>query len=102
MNGGAGTDILDFTGTVGGDDVRIETVSFYENRTGNDYTGPAESWRPDSAGTIYVEMTQIEEIVVHGTDGDDTLVISGNFDGTALLNSTIFVDAGAGNDIAHF
>ena len=43
-------------------------------------------------------VTNVEEIEIDGGDGDDTLSVSGDLDGTGLAYSTIHFNGGAGND----
>ena len=61
------------------------------------FPGPAEIL-VSSGEQILVEADEVEEIVIHGGGGADTLTVSGSFTGTSLLTSTITVDTGAGND----
>ncbi|MEJ2374975.1 MAG: hypothetical protein P8Y71_05945 [Pseudolabrys sp.] len=91
-------DILDVTGTTAADNVWVEPVAAYELRTNQNYAGSGEILLSNSTGNVLVEMTGIEEIVVHGSGGNDSLVISGDFSGTALLPSTVYVFGDAGND----
>ena len=99
VNGGAETtaDLYDLTGTGADENFFIEIPSEYTTRTGNAYAGSAEILV--STGTnIEAELTEIEDIVIHGGGGADSLTVSGSFTGTSLLTSTIRFDGGEGND----
>ncbi|MCZ7658601.1 MAG: DUF5801 domain-containing protein [Xanthobacteraceae bacterium] len=47
---------------------------------------------------VLVDVTGIEDIVVHGGGGSDTLTVSGSFAGTSSLTSTIHFNGGDGDD----
>ena len=91
-------DTLDVTGATAGGSLWVETVATYEQRTGQNYAGSSEILLSNATGNILVEMAGIEEIALHGSSGNDTIVISGNFSGTALLPSTVYVFGDAGDD----
>jgi Ca2+-binding RTX toxin-like protein len=93
----ASADILDVTGTGAGENFFIETKADYNARVNPDYAGSAEIL-VSSGNDILVEATEIEDIVIHGGGGADTLAVSGSFTGTSLLTSTIHFDGGEGDD----
>ena len=99
VDGGAQTtaDTLDATGSSADEHFYIETTAEYQTRTGNTDTSGAEIVLSQDT-TVLVDMKGIEEIVIHGGGGADTLTVSGNFTGTSLLTSTIEFDGGAGDD----
>ena len=96
-DGGTG-DTLDVTGTAAGESFFLETVADYNLRIDPDYAGTNEILLSDTSGSIMVEMTEIEHVVVHGGDGADTLTVSGDFTGTSLLTSTIQFFGEEGDD----
>ena len=100
VDGGPETtkDVLDITGTSGDEVFYLETVAAYNAHNAPSYNGPSEILLSNGSGTILVAMTEIEEIVVHGGGGNDTLIVSGDFSGTSLLPTTIVFDGGAGDD----
>ena len=98
VNGGTETarDTLDVTGTAADENFFLETKAAFNARVGG-YAGTAEYLV--SLGTaILVEATEIEDVVVHGGGGNDTLTVSGDFTGTSLLTSTVTFDGGGGDD----
>jgi T1SS-143 domain-containing protein len=96
-NDQTGADTYDLTGTTAGENFFVEIPADYVTRTGGSYAGSAEILVSNGAG-IEAELTNIEEIVIHGGGGADTLTVSGSFTGTALLTSTITFDGGEGDD----
>src|SRR5690606_6442954 len=103
VNGGTeaagGADTLELTGgDAANDQFFIETPEEYNLRADPDYGGSAE-FLISNGSSIRAEVTEIEDIVIHGGGGADTLSVSGDFAGTSLLTSTIHFDGGAGEDV---
>ncbi|WP_419904915.1 cadherin domain-containing protein [Kiloniella sp.] len=84
----------------GGDGDDTVTVDM----SGTAYSGV--SITPDDDGNIIIRFTGgpkltldgVEDIVIEGTDGDDNIIISGDFSGTDLATSTIVVHGNSGDD----
>ena len=53
---------------------------------------------PATTGNAEISDTNVEEIVVHLGNAGDTVLVSGNLNGTGVLTTTITVDGGSGND----
>ena len=94
---GGGKDLLDVTGTAAARISSSRSRRTTTTRVNPDYAGTAEIL-VSSGNDILVEASEIEDIVIHGGGGADTLTVSGSFTGTSLLTSTITFDSGAGND----
>lgn len=109
-----GVDLFQLDMTGASETIYLETAAAYEARTGNAYVAPtgfneAETIlisNADSDGgagsgaghKVFTQMTEIEEVAVFGGASSETVVVSGNFTGTALLPTTIHYDGQAGND----
>jgi len=86
-----------YDGGAGEDTVTVDLTGTYNNVTVS----------PDANGNILIEfeggptltLDGVEEIVINGTDGDDTIILEGDFDTTDLAYSTITSELGGGSDI---
>lgn len=64
--------------------------------------------KPDENGNVIIQfgdngptltLDGVEEVVVNGTDGNDIIVIDGDFSGTDIALSTFYTDGLGGNDL---
>nr|WP_292610192.1 DUF5801 repeats-in-toxin domain-containing protein [Nitrobacter sp. 62-13] len=99
VDGGTGNDTLVVNGSTADEHFFLETVAAYNTRIDPDYTGAASNVLvSNETGQIMVEASNIESVTFNGGGGNDTLTVSGDFSGTAILNSTIHFNGEAGND----
>ncbi|HYC49371.1 MAG TPA: VCBS domain-containing protein, partial [Burkholderiales bacterium] len=86
VDGGAGTDTQNVNGTTGDDAFTLSPG--------------AGSLLIDVGGSVGAEVTtsNVENIVVNGDDGDDTVEITGDLTGTGVASSTITFNGGDGDD----
>ncbi|TWF54972.1 beta strand repeat-containing protein [Neorhizobium alkalisoli] len=85
IDGGADTDTLNVTGSAANN---VFTIS------NNDGDAKLEVGVDGSTSSV----TNVEEIVINGGAGNDTLTVSGNLNGTGLAQNTITFNGGEGDD----
>ena len=99
VDGGTGTDTVVVTGSGVAENFFLETVAAYNARIPTPYVGLATTaLLSNTAGAIMVEMNNVELVTINGGGGGDTLTVSGDFAGTAILNATIRFNGEAGDD----
>jgi T1SS-143 domain-containing protein len=92
-----GRDLLQVEGSAAGEAYVIWSKDAYNTAHGNSYAGTAEILLTVN-GAVVAEVTEIEDIVINGGGGADTLTVNGSFTGTSLLTSTITYNGGAGDE----
>ncbi|CAN7486531.1 T1SS-143 repeat domain-containing protein [Neorhizobium sp. LjRoot104] len=102
IDGGAelvgGRDLLRVVGSSADEQYAIWSVAAYNAaHSGAEYIGPAEILLTVN-GALAAAVKEIEDIVIQGGGGADTLAVNGNFAGTSLLTSTITYEGGEGDE----
>ncbi|CDZ30880.1 DUF5801 repeats-in-toxin domain-containing protein [Neorhizobium galegae] len=93
-----GRDLLRVVGSSASEQYAIWSVAAYNAaHPGAPYAGLAEILLTVN-GVLAAEVNEIEDIVVQGGGGADTLAVNGSFAGTSLLTSTITYEGGEGDE----
>ncbi|WP_152564209.1 beta strand repeat-containing protein [Neorhizobium vignae] len=93
-----GRDLLRVVGSSASEQYAIWSVAAYNAaHPGAPYAGLAEILLTVN-GALAVEVNEIEDIVIQGGGGADTLDVNGSFAGTSLLTSTITYEGGEGDE----
>ena len=87
VTGGPGTDILAVGGDGGGNAFNISAQ-------------PGDSSLTLNADGASVTVSGVEDLLVAGGGGDDSLTVSGDLDAAGVSQNTIFFSGGAGDDVA--
>ncbi|CDZ48038.1 DUF5801 repeats-in-toxin domain-containing protein [Neorhizobium galegae] len=106
VNGGNGNDTLNYTKGDGADiiDGGADTDVLNVNGSNGDNTFTIANSNNDAklelgVDTVVSSVTNVENIVITGGAGNDTLTVSGNLNGTGLAQNTIHFDSGDGDDV---
>ncbi|UIK04593.1 DUF5801 repeats-in-toxin domain-containing protein [Neorhizobium galegae] len=93
-----GRDLLRVVGSSASEQYAIWSVAAYNAaHPGTPYAGLAEILLTVN-GALAAEVNEIEDIVIQGGGGADTLAVNGSFAGTSLLTSTITYEGGEGDE----
>ncbi|WP_310221192.1 Ig-like domain-containing protein [Neorhizobium sp. 2083] len=93
-----GRDLLRVVGSAASEQYAIWSVAAYNAaHPGSPYAGSAEILLTVN-GALAAEVNEIEDIVIQGGGGADTLAVNGSFTGTSLLTSTITYEGGEGDE----
>ncbi|WP_105439700.1 DUF5801 repeats-in-toxin domain-containing protein [Neorhizobium sp. T25_13] len=93
-----GRDLLRVVGSSASEQYAIWSVAAYNAaHAGAPYGGSAEILLTVN-GALAAEVKEIEDIVIQGGGGTDTIAVIGSFAGTSLLTSTITYEGGEGDE----
>ncbi|CDZ56241.1 T1SS-143 repeat domain-containing protein [Neorhizobium galegae] len=93
-----GRDLLRVVGSSASEQYAIWSVAAYNAaHPGTPYAGLTEILLTVN-GVLAAEVNEIEDIVIQGGGGADTLAVNGSFAGTSLLTSTITYEGGEGDE----
>ncbi|CDZ34087.1 Hypothetical protein NGAL_HAMBI1145_21660 [Neorhizobium galegae bv. officinalis] len=93
-----GRDLLRIVGSSASEQYAIWSVAAYNAaHPGTPYAGLAEILLTVN-GALAAEVNEIEDIVIQGGGGADTLAVNGSFADTSLLTSTITYEGGEGDE----